>query len=80
MLPVSTILGRRWAPDTNLDAHTHDFDARGLVTQGDMWLTCDGVTRRLSEGDTCPVARLAPHSERYGPQGVTRWAARWGVR
>ncbi|TAL54899.1 AraC family ligand binding domain-containing protein [Pandoraea sp.] len=74
------MLERRWAPDTNLDTHTHDFDARGLVTQGDMWLTCDGVTRHLSEGDTFAVARQAPHSERYGPQGATYWAARRGAR
>ena len=27
------VLERRWAPDTEIDVHTHNFDAEALVTQ-----------------------------------------------
>ena len=70
------VLERRWAPDTELDVHTHNFDAEAVVIQGEMWLTCDGVTRHLTNGDTFTIARNAPHSERYGSQGATFWVAR----
>ena len=70
------VLERRWAPDTDLDVHTHDFDAQAVVTQGEMWLTCDGVTRHLTNGDTFTIGHQVPHSERYGSQGATYWVAR----
>ena len=59
------VLERRWAPNMELDVHTHNFDAEAVVTQGEMWLTCDGVTRHLSDGDTFTIGRQVPHSERY---------------
>lgn len=70
-------LGARYKP-----RRPHSLSTHAGSSHRAMWLTCDGVTRRLSEGDTCSVARLAPHSERYWSQGVTCWAARWrgGVR
>ena len=70
------VLERRWAPDTEVDVHTHNFDAEALVTQGEMWLTRDGVTQHLTNGDTFTLAREVPHSERYGAQGATYWVAR----
>ena len=70
------VLERRWAPDTVLDVHTHFFDAEAVVIQGEMWLTCDGVTRHLTNGDTFTIGRQVPHSERYGSQGATYWVAR----
>ena len=69
-------LERRWDPDTELGIHTHSFDAEALVTQGEMWLTCDGVTQHLTDGDTFTIAREVPHSERYGSHGATYWVAR----
>lgn len=70
------VLERRWEPDTVLDVHTHNFDAEAVVTQGEMWLTCEGVTRHLTMGDTFAIVRQTPHSERYGSQGATYWVAR----
>jgi len=70
------VLERGWAPDTVLDVHTHHFDAEAVVTQGEMWLTCDGVTQHLTNGHTFTIAREVPHSERYGSQGATYWVAR----
>ena len=70
------VLERLWAPYTELDVHTHKFDAEAIVSEGEMWLTCDGVTQHLTNGDTFTIAREVPHSERYGSQGATYWVAR----
>ena len=70
------VLERVWGPGIELDAHTHDFDAQALVIQGEMWLTRDGVTQHLTNGDSFSVGRGVPHSERYGSDGATFWAAR----
>lgn len=74
------VLERRWEPGTRLDVHTHDFDAEAVVTQGEMWLTCEGVTRHLTTGDTFTLGRQIAHSERYGAQGATYWVARRNAR
>jgi hypothetical protein len=72
------VLERKWAPDAQLDLHTHAFDVRAVVVQGEMWLSCDGSTRHLRTGDTFTLARDVPHSERYGAEGATYWVARRG--
>jgi hypothetical protein len=70
------LLERQWEPSMVLDTHTHPFDARALVTQGEMWLTQQGTARHLKPGDTFTLARDEPHAERYGPHGATYWVAR----
>ena len=70
------VLERHWAPDTELALHTHNFDAHAVVIQGEMWLTCDGITRHLISGDTFTIGCQVAHSERYGSQGATYWVAR----
>ena len=74
------VLERRWSPDTELDVHTHNFDAQAVVTQGEMWLTCGGVTRHLTTGNTFTIGRQVLRSERYGSQGATYWVARRNAR
>ena len=74
------VVERRWAPDTELDVHAHNFDAEAVVTQGEMWLMCDGATQHLTTGDTFTIGRHVPHSERYGAQGATYWVARRNAR
>ena len=70
------VLERVWGPAIELDAHTHDFDAQALVIQGEMWLTCDGITQHLTMGNGFSLDRGVSHSERYGPEGATFWVAR----
>ena len=70
------VLARSYEPDTFVPEHTHDFTARALVVQGEMWLTVDGVTQHLQPGDRFEVTRGKPHTEKYGPQGATYWVAR----
>ena len=49
---------------------------QALVTQGEMWLGCEGRTQHLTEGSTFALALGLPHTERYGPDGATYWVAR----
>lgn len=74
------VLERCWAPNTEIDMHSHHFDVQALVTKGEMWLTCAGVTRHMTDGDTFTIACEVQHSERYGSQGATYWAARRNVQ
>ena len=70
------VIERSWAPLTVLDTHTHPFAVKALVTQGLMWLTVNGQTRALQQGDAFTLERDIPHDERYGPEGATYWVAR----
>ncbi len=70
------VLERRWAPDAVIATHTHAFAVDALVTQGEMWLSCEGRTQHLRPGDCFTLDREVPHDERYGPQGATYWVAR----
>ena len=71
------VLVREWGPDTENAMHEHPFDTRVLVVRGEFWLTVAGHTRHLRAGDTFELARHIPHSERFGPEGATFWAARF---
>lgn len=70
------VLERRWAPGTVMATHTHSFDVDALVTQGELWLTCEGRTRHLKAGDRFTLAREQAHDERYGADGAIFWVAR----
>lgn len=70
------VVERQWAPDTVLDTHTHPFAVEAVVTQGELWLSCEGQTRHLRAGDTFALGREVPHAERYGTEGATYWVAR----
>ena len=70
------VVERPWTPGTNLESHTHPFSVRALVVQGEMWLTVGTDVRHLRPGDEFSVDRNVAHSERYGAEGATYWAAR----
>ena len=57
-------------------AHSHPFDVRALVTQGDITLTVDGVTTRYCEGEIFAMAARCNHTEDVGIAGVTYLAGR----
>ena len=67
---------RRWDPGAVVEPHGHPFSVRALVVQGELWLTQGGNERHLRAGDTFVIGRDEPHSEKYGPEGATYWAAR----
>lgn len=70
------VLVREWKPGQVLETHTHPFAVKALVVSGDFWLTCGEQTRQIRAGEWFELARGVPHSERYGDQGATFWAAR----
>jgi quercetin dioxygenase-like cupin family protein len=70
------IVVREWAPDLEIDTHTHAFAVSAQVVRGEFWLTVEGQTRHLPEGASFRLARDVPHAERYGAQGATVWVAR----
>lgn len=72
----SEVLERYWPPFTVLETHEHEFDAKALVVQGEMWLTVQGETHRLQAGSTFELEARLPHAERYGASGATYWVAR----
>lgn len=75
-LGYDQVLDRDWTPGQVVEQHSHPFDARALVTRGEMWLTVDGQTRHLRPGDRFELARDTLHAERYGPEGATYRVAR----
>ena len=71
------VVERKWAPSTVVVSHTHPFAVRALVVLGEMWLDVDGGgERHLLPGDEFRIEREIPHTERYGAEGATYWAAR----
>jgi mannose-6-phosphate isomerase-like protein (cupin superfamily) len=70
------VLERCWAPDAVIATHTHPFAVDALVTQGEMWLACEGRSQHLRPGDRFTLDCNVPHDERYGPEGATYWVAR----
>lgn len=72
----SEVVERIWAPGQIVDSHSHPFEAHALVMKGEMWLTVNGVTRHLVQGDRFMLGANEQHEERYGPQGAVYWVAR----
>jgi mannose-6-phosphate isomerase-like protein (cupin superfamily) len=50
--------------------HTHPVETAHVVLEGEMTLTCNGVTRTYSAGErAADVPAGAVHSARMGPRG-----------
>lgn len=58
-------------PDGFLDTHTHPFAARALILSGEITLVCGGQETLYRPGEVFHLAQAEPHSERYGPTGVS---------
>jgi len=71
-----TVLVREWQPGQWVDEHTHPFDVKALVVRGDVVLSCGGIDCHLQAGERFELPAGVPHTERYGPEGATFWAAR----
>ena len=70
------IVARTMAPNTINPDHTHDFDARVLVTEGEIVIRMNGEPRRFLPGEWCAVPAGTVHSEQCGPAGVAYVAGR----
>ena len=52
------------------DEHSHPFDVRALVLEGDITLAWDGATRTFTAGEIFTMETFCPHTEVVGPAGV----------
>jgi quercetin dioxygenase-like cupin family protein len=70
------IVTRKMAPNTVNPDHTHDFDARVLVTEGAITITRAGQAARFEVGEWWAVPAGELHAEHAGPEGVSYVAGR----
>ena len=54
----------------SLDTHTHPFEAKALILEGELSIGTDSGERVYRAGDIFHVVANTPHTERYGPAGV----------
>lgn len=57
-------------PGMTVPDHTHPFDARALVLDGEISVTWQGQTKTCRQGDVFTMAAGVTHSEQLGPDGV----------
>ncbi|SAK95316.1 hypothetical protein AWB79_07218 [Caballeronia hypogeia] len=55
----------------SLDAHTHPFEAKALILEGDVTIRVGVDASTYRAGDVFHLATNIEHSEQYGPQGVS---------
>ena len=70
------VADRRMKPNTTNPEHSHEFDARLLILEGKMTITCEGEERTYRAGDTFAMSAARPHTEQCGPEGVRYLAGR----
>jgi quercetin dioxygenase-like cupin family protein len=56
--------------------HSHEFDARVLMIEGEMTITQGGVATTYRPGDVCALTAGTVHSEHSGPAGARYLAGR----
>lgn len=63
-------------PDKHLDLHSHPFEARAMVIEGEIRVVVDGKETHCRAGDTFQLDAHVMHTETYGPSGVKYIAGR----
>lgn len=53
-----------------LDMHSHPFEAKALILDGEIQLRIDDAEQICKKGQLFHLRANQPHSERYGPDGV----------
>ena len=61
-----------------LEDHTHSFEVKALVTQGQIDIVIDGLKQTYLSGDVFHLMHSQEHAESYGNQGVQYLASRKG--
>jgi quercetin dioxygenase-like cupin family protein len=59
--------------------HTHPFEAKALIVQGELSISVNNVSRLYKLGDVFQLAPNTPHTEQYGPTGVSYLVGRKSV-
>ncbi|GGC68119.1 hypothetical protein GCM10011504_52600 [Siccirubricoccus deserti] len=56
--------------------HSHPFDVRALVLDGEITLTTTGSSRTYRQGEVFTMAAGCAHAEAIGPEGVRNLVGR----
>ncbi|WP_144139325.1 cupin domain-containing protein [Paraburkholderia sp. BCC1884] len=67
--PESVVVKRE--ANAAMDVHVHPFEAKALILEGELNIRVDDDERVYRVGDVFHLPANQPHSERYGPDGVT---------
>lgn len=59
------------APNGFVDTHTHPFEAKALILASEILIQVQGGDALYQPGQVFHLPSGMPHTERYGPQGVT---------
>jgi quercetin dioxygenase-like cupin family protein len=70
------IVDRRMDANTTNPEHSHEFDARLLVLEGDLTIAREGGEQLYRAGDTLEMTAGCQHTERSGPAGARYLAGR----
>ncbi len=73
---ITTVVMVEREANGSLDTHSHPFEARALILDGEITIVAEGSTRHCTAGDMFQLAANVPHTEQYGPQGVKYLAGR----
>lgn len=61
---------RTMAANTFNDRHSHDFDVRALMLDGELKLSWEGREHTFRPGEVFTMEAGCPHVELFGPQGA----------
>ena len=67
--PDAVVITREANAETEI--HEHPFEAKALILDGELSIRVDDEERAYRIGDVFHLPAHKPHSERYGPNGVT---------
>jgi quercetin dioxygenase-like cupin family protein len=65
------VFTRRMEAGQVVHEHTHPFDARVLILEGEYLLEQGGTTRRFLPGEQFEVPAGVDHTESFGPHGAS---------
>lgn len=57
-------------PNGGLGLHSHPFESKALILDGEIRITVDGTATTYQPGDTFQLGHSQEHLESYGPEGV----------
>jgi quercetin dioxygenase-like cupin family protein len=57
-------------PNGTLDHHSHPFEAKALILDGEIHIVVDGHETTYRPGDVFHLPHAIDHIETYGPEGV----------
>lgn len=67
---------KEMAAETVIADHSHPWDVRALVTEGEITLTINTIPTTYQAGDVFTMAAGCVHNEHVGPSGVRYLAGR----